>query len=273
MQSCLSASGPEPGHADRYRAAADESTAPSLFLNRSASAARSFRLVLLFRKLGAHCLVIREQSRYSSKSMLRSGQPDCLFYLCKRILLSGLCASGLFLTSCTSNPPSPAPRSSMSPGRHHGTDERQALQPGSFPNSRLTPGATLEVTKEDVCTAGYTKKVRNVPVSVKRQVYAEYDTEYVRGAYEVDHLIPLELGGSNSIRNLWPEPYDLVWGAHVKDQLENRLHGLVCRESLPLETAQNWIAHDWIGAYRRVFHTKVPRIRRDYREGSHRRGE
>jgi hypothetical protein len=26
-----------------------------------------------------------------------------------------------------------------------------------------------------------------------------------RGAYEVDHLIPLELGGDNVIANLWPE--------------------------------------------------------------------
>jgi len=40
--------------------------------------------------------------------------------------------------------------------------------------SQLTPGATLEVTTADICVPGYTKKVRDVPDSVKRQVYAAY---------------------------------------------------------------------------------------------------
>jgi hypothetical protein len=79
-------------------------------------------------------------------------------------------------------------------------------------------------------------------------------------------LIPLELGGSNSMRNLWPEAYGLVWGAHVKDQLENRLHKSVCEGSLPLETAQHWIAEDWIATYQRVFHTEMPRARRKHNE-------
>ena len=38
----------------------------------------------------------------------------------------------------------------------------------------MTPGATLPVTRDDICVPGYTKKVRNVPADVKRQVYAEY---------------------------------------------------------------------------------------------------
>ena len=42
---------------------------------------------------------------------------------------------------------------------------------------------------------------RNVPESEKRQVYAEYGIRsHASGQYEVDHLIPLELSGSNSIR-------------------------------------------------------------------------
>jgi hypothetical protein len=46
-----------------------------------------------------------------------------------------------------------------------------SIEPGALPDPNLTPGAALEVTKDDVCTVGYTKNVRNVPVAVKRRVY------------------------------------------------------------------------------------------------------
>jgi hypothetical protein len=45
-----------------------------------------------------------------------------------------------------------------------------------------------------------------VPAWLKKQAYAEYGiTQYKSGDYEVHHSIPLSLGGSNSIRNLWPQ--------------------------------------------------------------------
>ena len=75
-----------------------------------------------------------------------------------------------------------------------------------LPDPNLTPGSTFNVTAQDVCTPGYARKVRDVPAEMKRQVYREYGiTSHCPGDYEVDHLIPLELGGSNSIKNLWPE--------------------------------------------------------------------
>jgi hypothetical protein len=45
--------------------------------------------------------------------------------------------------------------------------------------------------------------VRNVPAAVKREAYAEYGRSKEKGkCCEVDHLIPLELGGSNRLKNL-----------------------------------------------------------------------
>jgi len=121
-----------------------------------------------------------------------------------------------------------------------------------LPNPQLTPGDALDVTTADICVPGYSSKVRDVPTSVKNQVYQEYGiASHKPGAYEVDHLISLELGGSNSIRNLWPESYTGSWNAHVKDKLENKLHSLVCANQVDLKTAQRAIAGDWIAAYKK----------------------
>ena len=128
------------------------------------------------------------------------------------------------------------------------------------PDPVMTPGGVLPVTKEDICVPGYSKKVRNVPVGVKRKIYAAYGiSQHKSGEYEIDHLISLQLGGSNSVKNLWPQSYlTQPWNAHVKDALENRLHSEVCKGHLDLATAQREIATDWISAYQKYFHTQLP---------------
>lgn len=127
--------------------------------------------------------------------------------------------------------------------------------PPILPSRTLTPGDTLDVTADDICTVGYTKTVRNVPASLKVKVYESYGIlSHLPKEYEVDHLISLELGGSNSIRNLWPESYlTSPWNAHVKDRLENFLHKRVCDGKMDLKQAQDEIATDWISAYKKYF--------------------
>jgi hypothetical protein len=129
------------------------------------------------------------------------------------------------------------------------------------PDPTLTPGAARTTDPADICsTAGHkisTKDVRNVPESVKRQVFAEYHVDggnhtgycAVTSGCEVDHLISLELGGSNDIKNLWPQPYTGVWNAHMKDALEDKLHHMVCTGQISLPDAQHAIASNWKGAW------------------------
>jgi hypothetical protein len=130
-----------------------------------------------------------------------------------------------------------------------------------LPDPKLTPGDTFDVSAQDVCISGYTKKVRNVPAEMKREVYEEYGVaSHDPGDYEVDHLIPLELGGSNSIKNLWPESHRTSpWIAQVKDQLEGKLHELVCSGQLDLKAAQQAIASNWIEAYKAYVSPNPPR--------------
>lgn len=124
-----------------------------------------------------------------------------------------------------------------------------------LPDSSCTPGAIFRLaTVARICQPGYTKTVRNVRKSVKDEVYAEYGIASHRsGAYEVDHLIPLELGGSNAVENLWPQPANNPnsHGFRVKDRLENRLHTRVCSRRTTLRAAQRAIRTNWVQAFKR----------------------
>ena len=126
------------------------------------------------------------------------------------------------------------------------------------PDHRLTPGVALPASVGQICASGYASRTRNVSLAEKDAVYARYGTAYVPYKHEVDHLISLEIGGSNSVRNLWPEPYAGRWGARTKDVLEDRLHDLVCAGRLNLKSAQRQEARDWVGAYRRYVSRKLP---------------
>jgi hypothetical protein len=67
---------------------------------------------------------------------------------------------------------------------------------------------------------------------------------------EIDHLIPLGIGGSNQPHNLWPQSESTVpWNSKAKDQLEIRLRTEVCAGTIDLSAAQKEIATDWIAAY------------------------
>jgi hypothetical protein len=141
------------------------------------------------------------------------------------------------------------------------------------PDPAKTPGDALEVTPADICVPGYAKKVRNVPIAVKRQVYASYGIRtHKPGDYEIDHLMSLEIGGSNSIRNLWPQSYRTSpWNARVKDALENELHRRVCAGTIDLAKAQRIIAQNWVMGYRIYVNPNPPTARSRKRARTHRK--
>src|SRR5690348_3349279 len=98
--------------------------------------------------------------------------------------------------------------------------------PHTLPNPTLTPGvADPALTTAVICNPHWrTGRVRHVSAAEKRAVYRAYGIVPRRGVCapkgcEVDHLISLEIGGSNAIKNLWPEPYAGPWNAHIKDKL------------------------------------------------------
>jgi hypothetical protein len=178
---------------------------------------------------------------------------------------------GLLLLGCGGGGPGAAQARERPPLRQHVTGVvpppgachyRHASDGALLPDPACTPGATdPRVTQENlavtVCSRGYTALVRP-PVEetdrVKHGLLLAYRQTLPS---ELDHLIPLELGGSSDVRNLWPEPPP---SPNPKDKVEEELHALVCARTwggpgtpyLPLVDAQRLIASDWTTALARA---------------------
>jgi hypothetical protein len=138
---------------------------------------------------------------------------------------------------------------------------------GSLPDHECSPGAIFpEAGTSTICVQGYTKTVRNVSTSLKKQVYKEYNISYPQptGTYEADHLIPLELGGSNDISNLFPESATTKPGFKEKDLVENYLHKEVCDGHIELHDVQKQIANDWLAVYNALSPSDISALKSQY---------
>jgi hypothetical protein len=189
------------------------------------------------------------------------------------------CAAGLMLAACVGsaaiNPPvsntatltvAPTPTSppatavatpaGATPDRPFGPRTRDSgcQVQDALPDSACTPGAIFpDATADQICKPGYSSSVRNVPAEVSRMVYSAYGiAEHATGEYEVDHLVPLETGGSNDIANLWPQAAAPPPGFHEKDRVENYLHDQVCSGAMSLMDAQRAVATNWLEVYQRL---------------------
>ncbi len=130
------------------------------------------------------------------------------------------------------------------PGNCHARDS------GKLPDPRCTPGSadpavTQATIGSTICVRGWTATVR--PPSAETTAL-KHDVAYPAYSVppgtvsELDHLVPLELGGSNDITNLWPETGPVP---NAKDPVENDLRADVCAGQLTLTAAQQAIAADW----------------------------
>lgn len=125
----------------------------------------------------------------------------------------------------------------------------------AVPSSLLNHDVTQTTLPKTVCMSGYTKSVRPSTTytnGVKRRWMLEkgLDFDVEKDNYELDHVIPLALGGHpRNLNNLMLQPWVGHDGAKRKDRLEVKLQCLVCSGDVPLEVAQEAIWADWQAAY------------------------
>ena len=142
------------------------------------------------------------------------------------------------------------------PARCHARD-------AEHPDPACTPGAVQsDITQASIATmicrtAGPRRcgPRRAETGKVKKAAMLAYgDPASASRTTELDHFVPLELGGANDVRNLWPEPSDEPGHGveNTKDKFENDLNAAVCRGAVPLAAAQQAIAADWRTADQRL---------------------
>jgi hypothetical protein len=121
---------------------------------------------------------------------------------------------------------------------------------GQLPDPRCTPGSVDPAVTQGnlrltICQPGYTKTVRPPASATSRfkydVAYPAYGDRHSKKT-ELDHLVSLELGGSNDATNLWPESPPTP---NPKDKVENALHAAICDGRVKLPAAQNAIASNW----------------------------
>jgi hypothetical protein len=121
-----------------------------------------------------------------------------------------------------------------------------------MPDPNLTPGCITHVASQDVAAGRRpTPTARRVTHATKRYIFMSYGIPDQDDAlYEIDHLVPLELGGSNAPSNLWPQPIVSTYTGDEKDRLENNVHAMVARGTITPVQAINLWAYNWVDAYR-----------------------
>ena len=110
-----------------------------------------------------------------------------------------------------------------------------------MPNRKLTPG---KVARKD-------KDRRGVTEALERKVFDRYGIPWSRRAeFKIDHLIPVELGGADSIDNLWPQSLRIrPYGAERKEFLTQHLLARIAAGKMTLAQAQEEISEDWISCF------------------------
>jgi len=128
----------------------------------------------------------------------------------------------------------------------------------------LNPDVHQDTIADTICVPGYTKTVRpatSYTNGVKRKLLREAGIdESHMPEYELDHIVPLALGGHpRSLDNLMLQPWEGEGGAKHKDRLEAKMQCLVCSGQVPLDQAQREIYSDWQAAYHRYSTVKCHR--------------
>src|SRR6476619_1753463 len=103
-----------------------------------------------------------------------------------------------------------------------------SMAAAQLPSSFQTPGAKGKANEAQVCAADFEASVKPVAKWQRDQALERYGKRPEDFTGELDHLIPIALGGTNDPDNLWPIPANKDMGPAQKKELDLKLHQRVC---------------------------------------------
>lgn len=114
------------------------------------------------------------------------------------------------------------------------------------PNPEIAPGALCTTEDSDFHEYRYAERIvyckRKVSKRLKNELYRIYGIPLkCKGAYTIDHIIPLSIGGNNRAENLWPEHKSIK---RTRQNLEYDLYLALRKASITQEFAVNTILEE-----------------------------
>ena len=125
-----------------------------------------------------------------------------------------------------------------------------AVAMAQLPNNYKTPGATVKASNAQICNADFAGTLKPVAGWQQNEALERYGVRPQGFAGELDHLIPVSLGGSNDPDNLWPFHAQGEFTLDAKNALAAKLRDMVCAGKISLKDAQDAFKRDWTKAYR-----------------------
>lgn len=120
----------------------------------------------------------------------------------------------------------------------------------NVPDSKLTPGEILTTDIALVCKHGFSAEIRKTTQSMKDKTYHAYKVRGSRKHWKIDHLVPLSLGGADTMKNIWPSNFRAKkYNASAKDRLELKIREMVCDGTISVKEGQKLFMDDWRQAY------------------------
>lgn len=118
----------------------------------------------------------------------------------------------------------------------------------SYPNKDKSPGEMKE--NFEMGKQGRRPLIRDTD-AIKARMLKESGYKNVNPAnYELDHIVPRSLGGSDSESNLFPMSRYGKWNADKKDDLEYVMLKMVKNNEISLKGAQQVFKDDWVEGYK-----------------------
>jgi hypothetical protein len=117
--------------------------------------------------------------------------------------------------------------------------------PQPYDASQLDPRVTEATVRTTIGISGWASRARppsSVTGPIKRRLMREHRYNEPLSAYELDHFIPLGVGGSSDLSNLWLEP---IVEARAKDHDEALVHKKVTSGEWTLQQGQQYIRDHW----------------------------